>query len=351
MHINIRPRWEFEGENGQELHPQVIPLLEQINRFGNLAAAARACNISYRHAWNIINKGNDFFKSSLATKEKGKGAQLTSLGQKLLWSNQRIEARLSPEMESLATELNVELQGLMTEQAPSVRIYASHGYAVALMTQFVQDYHVEIHYHAPLHALIALNEGRCRIAGFHMPINLQIPAQQTRYQQLLDANRFGIIRFVRRQQGLIFHKENPIRIHSIKDLSKEGVSFINRQTGSGTRELFDQLLIEENIDPKTIPGYNNEEFTHSAVAAHVASGMANVGFGIETAAERFDLGFQPIIQENYLWAYALETEGDEDIQSFISTLKDTEFQKKINSLPGYQSNHCGVITSTTWLFE
>jgi molybdate-binding protein len=184
-----------------------------------------------------------------------------------------------------------------------------------------------------------------------MPINLQIPAQQTRYQQLLDANRFGIIRFVRRQQGLIFHKENPIGIHSIKDLNKEGISFINRQNGSGTRELFDQLLIEENIDPKTIPGYNNEELTHSAVAAHVASGMANVGFGIETAAERFDLGFEPIIQENYLWAYALETEGDEDIQSFISTLKDTEFQKKINTLPGYQSNHCGVITSTTWLFE
>jgi molybdate transport repressor ModE-like protein len=351
MHINIRPRWDFEEENGQQLHPLVIPLLEHINRYGNLAAAARNCEISYRHAWNILNKGNEFFNTPIAVKEKGKGAQLTALGQKLLWSNQRIEARLAPEMESLATELNVELQGAMLDHAPLVRIYASHGYAVTLMTQFAQDYRVEIHYHAPLHALIALNEGRCRIAGFHSPIGLSIPSQKIHYQKLLDPNRYGIIRFVQRQQGLIFHQSNPHKIKAIADLKKGGYSFINRQKNSGTRELFEQLLEQENIIPNSIEGYQDEEYTHSAVAAHIASGMADVGFGIETAAQRFDLGFEPVIKEHYLWAYPLEAETDEDIQAFINTLTDSEFHKQINNLPGYECDQCGQLANTNWLFE
>lgn len=351
MHIKISPTWSFEDEEGSKLHTATLALLEHINREGNLSAAAKNCQLSYRHAWNILNKSSDFFHKPLVSMEKGRGAQLTALGQKLLWSNQRIEARLAPEMESLATELNVELQKEMEDHAPIVHVYASHGYAVALMTQYTQDYHVEIHYHGPQHALIALNEGRCRIAGFHQSINLQIPTQQARYQKLLDPERFGIIRFVKRQQGLIFHPENPHKISTIRDINQRNLRFINRQKSSGTRELLEQLLSQDNIPSSSITGYENEEYTHSAIAAYIASDMADAGFGIETAARRFELGFAPIVEEYYLWAYPLEAENDDDIQAFITTLRNAAFQEKINELPGYSCDHCGSLVSSDWLFS
>jgi putative molybdopterin biosynthesis protein len=350
MHINILPKWDFEDSNGSRLHSKVLPLLEQINRCGRLTAAAKACDLSYRHAWNLLNESTTFFSSPLVLMEKGRGAKLTALGQKLLWSKQRIDACLHPEMESLATELNIELQKSIVGAAPIVKIYASHGYAVALMAQYTKTYSVEIQYHAPEHALIALNEGRCRIAGFHMPIGLQIPVQKASYKKLLDPARFGIIRFVRRQQGLIFQADNPFNISGIEDLRQGNFRFINRQYKSGTRELLEQILADKHINTTDILGYENQEFTHSAVAAHIAADMADVGFGVKAAASRFDLGFAPIIEENYLWAYALENEKDNDIQAFIATLLDREFQLKINELPGYNCEYCGHITSSHWLF-
>jgi putative molybdopterin biosynthesis protein len=345
MHIKVIPKWGFENEKGQSLHDNLLPLLDGINRTGRLTQAAKGVGISYRHAWNLLRDSEVFFGSPLVILEKGRGATLLPLGMKLLRSNQRIEARLHPEAESLSSELNVELQNILASDEPVVRIFASHGYAVAAMTEFTRYSQVEMHYHSPEHALIALNEGRCRIAGFHQAINLEIPAQKARYRELLDPSRFGIIRFVRRQQGLIFADDNPFAISRISDLGKGGFRFINRQDTSGTRVLLEQLLKNQHIDFSKIDGYSDQEFTHSAVAAHIASGMADVGFGVEAAARRFNLGFAPIAQEYYLWAYPLVAEHDPDIQAFISTLADSEFQIVVNKLPGYECDRSGEVIS------
>ena len=345
MHIRVIPKWGFENESGQSLHGNLLPLLDGINRTGRLTQAAKGVGVSYRHAWNLLRDSEAFFGSPLVILEKGRGATLLPLGLKLLRINQRIEARLHPEAESLSSELNVELQNILASDEPVVRIFASHGYAVAAMTEFTRYSQVEMHYHAPEHALIALNEGRCRIAGFHQAINLEIPAQKTRYRELLDPSRFGIIRFVLRQQGLIFSDNNPFNINKISDLSKAGLRLINRQDTSGTRVLLEQLLKNKHIDSSKIDGYNDQEFTHSAVAAHIASGMADVGFGVEAAARRFNLGFAPIVKEYYLWAYPLIAEQDKDIQAFISTLADAEFQTIVNKLPGYQCDRSGEVVS------
>ena len=44
------------------------------------------------------------------------------------------------------------------------------------------------------------------------------------------------------------------------------------------------------------------ELTHSAIAAFVASGMADVGFGVEPAAHHFGLDFIPVVDEDYYFA-------------------------------------------------
>ena len=56
------------------------------------------------------------------------------------------------------------------------------------------------------------------------------------------------------------------------------------------------------VSCKGINGFNSAEFTHSAVAAYIASGMADVGIGVRTAAQRFNLEFIPLVRERYFFA-------------------------------------------------
>ncbi len=129
--LNIVPNWRLEDLEGQQLHVLFLPLLEQINQCKKLTKAAQACGLSYRHAWNILKEAEQFFGRPVTSMERGRGANLTELGKVLLQANQRIDARLHTQMESLAMELNSEVHRVLSDQVGVLPIYASHGYAVA----------------------------------------------------------------------------------------------------------------------------------------------------------------------------------------------------------------------------
>lgn len=354
MHINnlnIVPDWRLEDIDGNLLHVKLLSLLRGIHRCGKLTKAAEECHLSYRHAWNILQETEVFFGQAVASKQQGRGAELTPLGEVLLRAGQRIEARLHTQMESLTMELNGEIHRVLADQIKMMPIYASHGYAVALVPEFLETYQAQIQYHVAEDSLRALRSGECKIAGFHLPLHHRITSQQHRYQSLLMSGGVKVLSFIKRQQGLMMTKENAARISSLDALKKKDILFVNRQPRSGTRELFDQLLLEAKIDPAMLNGYDNHEYTHSAVAAHVATGMADVGFGVQAAAARFDLAFLPITEDSYFWAY-VDNAGDQDeIDAFTEVLRSVDFQKKVNELPGYECDHCGELADIAKLLN
>ena len=107
--IQIEPAWSFTDEAGNRLDPQLFGLLHAVHQSGKLTTAAAEAGISYRHAWNLLNKWADFFGVELVEMQKGRGARLSPLGDKLLWAEQRVAARLGPQLESLGSELNLEI--------------------------------------------------------------------------------------------------------------------------------------------------------------------------------------------------------------------------------------------------
>src|SRR5262245_7657332 len=94
----------------------------------------------------------------------------------------------------------------------------------------------------------------------------------------------------------------PRRIRTLADLASGRARFLNRQPGSGRRLMFDHLLAAAGIPASRINGYQSEEFTHAAVAATIASGKADAGFGIEAAAWQQGLEFVPLAMERYYLA-------------------------------------------------
>jgi putative molybdopterin biosynthesis protein len=146
-----------------------------------------------------------------------------------------------------------------------------------------------------------------------------------------------------REQGLMVAPGNPKQITTIRDLTRSGVRFINRQRGAGTRLLLDYLLQEEGLEAAKIDGYNREEYTHMAVAVNVFSGTADVGLGIMAAAKALGLDFMPLLPERYDLVVPETTFADRRFQTLLEVIRSREFQEAAAALGGYDLKDCGKI--------
>jgi molybdate-binding protein len=170
------------------------------------------------------------------------------------------------------------------------------------------------------------------------------------YLKLLDEKQHQLIYVVRRNQGLMVTRDNPKQITDLSSLTQDGVTFINRQTGSATRTLFDQLIAAQNISSEDIRGYSHEEFTHMAVAAMVASGAADIGFGIAPIADKFNLEFIPLVWEHYCLAVPQLLVDDPRVQAIISLLKSPSFHRKVKDFKGYDTTRSGQLVDFDEIF-
>lgn len=152
-----------------------------------------------------------------------------------------------------------------------------------------------------------------------------------------------LIKGIKRVQGILVKKGNPLNIRGIKDIVREDVRFVNRQRGSGTRILLDYLLSEQGISPDDVSGYERECGTHLEVGMAIKSDTADMGLGIQETANILDMDFIPIKDEEYDFLVAAENLDDPKISQFIKFLKSEYFRKKISALEGYKIDNSGEI--------
>jgi molybdate-binding protein len=157
------------------------------------------------------------------------------------------------------------------------------------------------------------------------------------YAQWLKPASQKLIGIATRRLGLMVAKGDPKKVYGIKDLTRPDLHFINRQSGSGTRFLLDLLLRKEGVDPVRVHGYEQCELTHAAVAAYVASGMADVGFGVETPARQFKLDFVPIQTERYFLLCEERSLETPVVREMLAIIQGDDFKGMVNRPPGYQA--------------
>jgi putative molybdopterin biosynthesis protein len=351
--IVVRPAWLVSNEAGDELDPQLFPVLQAIHDAGKLTLAAARAGLSYRHAWNLIGRWSEFFGSPLVNLERGRGTTLTPLGEKLLWAEQRINARLAPQLESLASELNLEIAKLVTTARSTLRIHASHGFAVAKLPELLRAHsqvQLDLRYLGAQESLASVARGACEFGGFHVPEGKLGGQALAQYAKWLIPDRQKLIHLVTRTQGLFLARGNPKNIRSVADLGRPGVAFINRQRGSGTRLLIDQLLEQAGVDHQRLDGYQTEEYTHAAIAAYVASGMADAGFGVEPPARQFNLDFIPVAKERYFLICLEESLDLPESRELIQLVRGPAFLELIAGLAGYSAPRAGQITTIAEAF-
>lgn len=189
--------------------------------------------------------------------------------------------------------------------------------------------------------LVALRRGETHLAGCHL-----LDAQTGVYnlaavRQYLPEQKVRILGWVNRIQGLLVASGNPKQISGLHDLTREDVMFVNRQRGAGTRILLDYHLGLLGIPSTQIRGYDQEEYTHLAVAAAVASGRADCGLGIAAAAVALELDFIPLFEEEYDLIIPAVYAEDELLQPLLCLAQDEEFRNAVAQLPGYDTSRMG----------
>jgi putative molybdopterin biosynthesis protein len=344
MAIRLSTRW-LSGD--EELDRCLIPLLRAVADHGSLNRAVSSLRLSYRHAWGLLGKIERTLGQPVVILERGRGARLSPFGEKLLAADDAAVAALGRELRDTIQSLNREPAARQRRAKPLV-IHASHDLALAELRNLLsrqEGIAVDLHFRGSLECLADLAHAQCDIAGFHVPDVAPGSSAYRPYLPWLRARSLRLIRFVTRRQGLMVARGNPKGLRTLGALAESDARFINRQPSSGTRICFDHLLAAARIRPAQIHGYQVEEFTHAAVAATIASGMADAGLGIEAAARQHGLDFVPLATERYFLAARSTTVTGAAAQALLESMKSSAFRSYLAGLPGYEPERIGEVIS------
>jgi molybdate transport repressor ModE-like protein len=343
MKISAQIRWTL-GE--VEFDPRLVALLEAIARHGTLQQAAASSGVSYRHAWGLLDAAGSQLGRPLVVRQQGRGTVLAPTGTKILEAMVEINGSNAAALRQGEARMEEFLK--LADREPSadahrgtVKLHVSHDLALAQLRELQGHIEglppIDMQFHGSLDCLAALRRKQCDLAGFHLPA---IPGTRTlaaQFLPFLSLKGWRAAHLLDRTQGLMVAAGNPKSLQRLGDLAKKNLRFVNRQPGSGTRLCLDFLLSQNGVSPADIHGYTHEEFTHGAVAATVASGMADAGFGIEAAAREHQLDFVPIVNEHYYLAARNVVLQRPNLRGLLKFLDSKVFRRLVNELAGYRS--------------
>lgn len=320
IHVDFTLSWLTSTRLPASHAGTLLRLVEAIGKSGSLTQAAQSVDVSYRHAWGLLGEAAGAFGAPLVEMQRGRGARLTPLGEKLLWADGLIRSALDPQFARLRQEVEAELAKALPHRVPHIVIHASHDLALAeLPALSATKLDLDIVFKGADECLAGLANGKCDFAGFHVADALpRAAAAAAALGKWLDPRKHSLIQFITREQGLIAAPDSHIR--SVHDLARSGVRFINRQSGG----------------PSERSGYED------SVAAAVAEGRADAGFGLRADAMRFRLDFVPLAIERYFLAFSRASIRGAALQAFLDVLRGREFAQRVDRLPGYDAAKAGT---------
>ena len=349
--VHLQYSFQSAGQRGADVQNPLFDLLTALAEQGSIQHAAKALGASYRHVWGACKHWEEVLGEPLLHWVQGQPARLTPFALRLLWAEKRARSRLVPHIEALRAELERVLAEALDGSQQVLPVHASHDLALPLLRDLAsaQGLHVELRFAGSMDALRALAEGRCAVAGFHVP-----PLTHNRnlfargLKPLLKPGQHKLIGCMRRWQGLMVARGNPLALHGMHDVAARGARFVNRQEGSGTRLLADHLLAEQGLTPAHILSDPAAcEDSHLAVAAAVAAGVGDVALGIEAAAASFGLDFVPLVEEDYFLVCLAPLLEQPAVQALRRVLQQPGWTQTLATLPGCHSAQAGEVLSLT----
>lgn len=236
--------------------------------------------------------------------------------------------------------VEVELYRTKEEIMDSIAFIGSHDLTIDLLSAHLKQQRntlkIMSSHVGSLAGIMAIKKKEAQVAGIHL-LDPETKTYNTSYiERFLPTEEVVLLPFLKRKQGLVVQKGNPLAITTVEDIAKNKVSYVNRQKGAGTRILFDLLLKEASLTSENIIGYQREMFSHLSVAAEVKAQKRACGLAIYPVAKAMDLDFVPIADESYDLLMTRDFFESEQGQLLVKMTKKAEFIKQVEDIGGYE---------------
>jgi putative molybdopterin biosynthesis protein len=193
-------------------------------------------------------------------------------------------------------------------------------------------------------ALRALQQGEVHVAGLHLFDPTTGESNLPFLRRALKGSNYEVITFATWEEGLLVRPGNPKSIRAVSDIADPYVTLVNREEGSGARLLLDQRLRAEGISSDKVKGYGTVVAAHFDVARAIASRQADVGVGIRSAAQLFELDFVPLQAARYdLVVPKAYLKSHPTLAHLFETLASRPFRNEIEALGGYDTSETGKL--------
>ena len=238
----------------------------------------------------------------------------------------------------------VTLYRAMADIQRAVMIMGSHDPMLDLLGQYLATHHDGIRLTSAnvgsMGGLVALRRGEAHLAGVHLLDEATGDYNFPYIEKYLPDMPIQVVTFAQREQGLMVPQSNPLGVQSLDDLPR--LHYINRQRGAGTRLLLDYELSQRNIAADDVVGYEHEAYTHLAVAAAVASGIADAGLGVRQAANAMRLDFISVGWERYDLVIPEIHLAHPGVQHLLALLQNATFKADLGAQAGYDVSLTGT---------
>jgi putative molybdopterin biosynthesis protein len=219
----------------------------------------------------------------------------------------------------------VHLLGQGEVHLPELVVIGSHctglDYLLGLLAQ--QGIHSKVLSVGSTGGLAAARRGECDLGGVHL-----LDPETGTYNVPYLTPEVELLRGYGRLQGVVFRRgdgrfEGKALAEAVASaVADPGCVLVNRNRGSGTRLLIDQLL--GGAQP---PGYWAEARSHNAVAAAVVQGRADWGVTLEPVARAAGLGFLPLQEEQYDFVIPRSRRDRPAVSAFRRLLESDEARR------------------------
>ncbi|MEN9499736.1 MAG: hypothetical protein RIS83_1555 [Pseudomonadota bacterium] len=194
-----------------------------------------------------------------------------------------------------------------------------------------------------LEGLAVLADGAAMAAAVHLLDADSGVFNQPAVQEILPGRPMLGIIWAWREQGLILPPGNPAGLTRIADLARPALRVVGRQPRAGSHVLLLHLLSEAGLRLGEIGFLPKPALAEDEVAAAVAEGRADVGFGIRAEAAARGLSFLPLFRERFDLVMARRHYFDPPIQQLLAFTRGAEFQARAARLGGYDISMAGTV--------
>jgi putative molybdopterin biosynthesis protein len=364
----------------------LLNVLFAIRLTGSIAKAARAMGLSYRHVWRLVRDQEALCGEQLVSSQSGQAATLTARGERVLWAMERARVRLWPGLRNISAEFEAEVALALGRGDDRLRILASDEPALGALDaawRTTGAAALDLRFADSARTRQAIDSGEVALADITIPCEPDGVAQRNSPVHLhagpgLRLGQHKLIRIGSREVGLLMNAaSNPATNATAPDLpagtglaevlakvGASGARFVLREPESASHALArslvrlgDNTMLERGTSASaTASSFIQHaaqralrnagvETTHLGVAACVASGAADVGFGLRCAAAQYGLAFMPLAVEQIFLVCLKQTLDDPRLEALRALLASPVWQAAIATLPGHRADGAGQVVS------